>query len=206
AIAIVVCRPAREDDKNRLHGGLLTALLIAVALSYPILFPPAALLVGARLIVELVTQLRGRRPWLHGGVLSPIAALVSSSVVAAVWLSVITSNRVGATMELHDRWTMKVRAATAVIVLAPMLLGVAMSCRALVRRHKEATFALLLTAVGCVVPYVLVELKHPSNEYKFILPAAICLAPFLSIAWERVALRLRTFALPSFAIVTMIFA
>lgn len=206
AIAVVVCRPAGEDGKNRLNGGLLTALLISLPLSYPILFPPGALLVGARLIVELVKQLRGNRDWLHGDVLSPIAALVSSSLVAAIWLNVIASDRVGPTMELHSLWKMKVNAATAVIVLAPMLLGVAMSCRALVRRHKEAIFMLLLTALGCVVPYVLVELKHPSNEYKFILPAAICLAPFLSIAWERVALRLRTFALPSFAIVTMIFA
>lgn len=206
AIAVVVCRPAGDDDKNRLNGGLLTALLIALPLSYPILFPPGALLVGTRLIVELVKQLRGNRHWLHGDVLSPIAALVSSSLVAAIWLNVITTDRVGPTMELHDLWTMKVRAATTVIVLAPMLLGVAMSCLALLRRHKEAAFMLLLTALGCVVPYVLVELEHPSNEYKFILSAAICLAPFLSIAWERVALRLRTFALPSFAIVTMIFA
>jgi len=206
AIAVIVSRPAGEDDKNTLNGSLVTALLIALALSYPILFPPGALLVGARLLVELGKQLRGSNHWSVGDMLRAVAALVSSTLILAIWLNVITIDRVGQSMELHDSWKMKLRAATAIIVLAPMLLGVAMSCRDLVRRHKEATFMLLLTALGCVVPYVLVEIKHPSNEYKFILPAAMCLVPFLSIAWEGVAKRLRTFAVPSFAIVTMIFA
>jgi hypothetical protein len=59
--------------------------------------------------------------------------------------------------------------------------------------------------VSCIL-YVLFDVPWWRNEYKFIFTAAICLAPFPSLALEPLFNRLGRFAVPALAVLTIILA
>jgi len=180
---------ARRADPPRIV--LAGVLLATLAVFYPILWPAAASLAGGAALVLLV------RRWRQPGAVpaAAIAGLVASVAVGAAALvaamQVVTVARgESPTMGLSTPWEMKVKLATAALVLAPLWAGTLAALRPLWRPHTAALAVLGLTTLASLMLYVALDIYHHANEYKFIFVAALMLAPVAGLAVERAGRRM----------------
>jgi hypothetical protein len=128
-------------------------------------------------------------------VLSGIGVLGVIAVAAAV--AAISADRAGSPSIIVVGISYMVqKAATLLVVLAPLLAGVVLASRTMLRDHPYAAGVLLLASLPILAMYVLFDILYWNNEYKFILAAAVCLTPFAAIAAARLLARSGRAALP----------
>jgi hypothetical protein len=101
---------------------------------------------------------------------------------------------------------MKKKTAESIVATFPLLLGLGLGFQRSWRLNWRATMVLVLGALGSCILYVVFYIPHVRNEYKFIFTAAICLAPFPSLALETSMNRLGRRAAVVFACITVILA
>ncbi len=182
-------------------------LLCGLGLVYPVLFPAACALVGARLVV-LVVRCFSHQSTDVGELLGLALALLISGAISFVHLKFLTASRAGAALiTFNDLRLICWRAIESVVVTSPLLAGLAIIAA---RQWRKRQFdPVVVCGLGALVSFSLYStLNIPwwQNEYKFIFAAAVCLAVFPSLALEQVLNRLGRMALPAFGLLTLLLA
>jgi hypothetical protein len=192
ALALIVARPW-----SRISPFLLTAaLLVALAVSYPLLFPVGVLLVAGRATVDAGRHLLRRDAVPGEGVCYPLGTILIGCAAFVAFFSLVTANREGATVLLPTLWSLKIKAATSLVVCGPLALGAVVAFRFLDRDQIERGLVFVLTAIGCLFAYAMFDIQYPANEYKYVFQIGVCLAPLAAIASHRLAARLGRAAVP----------
>jgi hypothetical protein len=195
------------EDYKRYYLTVVGLLLCGLGIIYPVLLPPALAVVGTRAIVPLIQRVpkwpRGAWRELAGFA----AVLVIAGLVTWLWVKFLTGWRTGQTLiNLNDRHFIGYESTITVVVISPLLLGLLLAARRCWRENRNALIILGFGALASCILYVLFDIPWWRNEYKFIFTAAICLAPFPSLALEPIFDRLGRLAIPSFALLTVILA
>ena len=167
---------------------IVVVLLMSVGCLYPLLFPAAAALAGARALVAIVENGALRHLWYRQPVALAAAILVAAA--STLWyLDVVTIDRAGGdTIGISNDFSNIARdAAESAIVIAPLLLALLLVLPRLWRTHRSAVMVCAGGAAGSVLLYCFMYIPHESNEYKYIFTAAVCLAALPGIALEPVA-------------------
>jgi len=185
---------------------LVGLLLCTVGILYPILLPAAAVLIAARVLTSTLTDSAlGTSRWQLRESVGLILVLASVLVVSALHIHFVTRDRIGAPIVLHSIPTAWRFALTTGIVTFPLLIGFGVAVRRGWRERREATLVLACGGFASCAAYVLMEIP-PGAQYKFMFTAAICLAPFPSLALEPVLERLGRMALPALGLVSLMLA
>lgn len=164
-----------------------TLLLVSIGLLYPILFPAACGLIGAAGMVELYETWKQRRRVAAGPVLVWGGVLLVAVAVVLVELNFLAEGRVaGMPMQVSGFGGILRKTLKSFIVFFPLLLGLMLVARRCWNMRRGVTSVLLLGALASAILHIALFLPYWSNEYKFVLTAAICLAPFACLATERV--------------------
>lgn len=170
---------ASIDSANRTRSALVIFLLLAsTGLIYPVLFPASLGLVALHLMYQAAERWLAKSQSTSSGAVPLVAA---SFVSAAVWLGYVVVVRQAhggvPSMMLSDAWSVKVKLATAVIVLAPCLLGLLAAAAPALRTDRRLTLMLVLASLGLTGLTATVDILYYANEYKFIFVVAVCLVP-----------------------------
>lgn len=190
----------RDTEKPLSKSSLLLvgALLLSASLLYPLLCPASLALVGARVLVLIVRRVQRRDSRADSEIATLLLIATVAAVVLAAHVSLVTLDRAGdATLGLSDIRNVMMKAATSVLVLAPLLLGLALSARPLWRAKPDSLAVLVFGALASAGAYVALDIYYWSNEYKYMFTAAICLAPLAAIAFGQVASKVGKAAIPA---------
>ncbi|MCX6043824.1 MAG: hypothetical protein NT075_01830 [Chloroflexi bacterium] len=155
--------------------GILTSLLTALGLIYPILFPIGCLLTGGMLLL-FVTKLAPNLPaytrrqllWMGVGIGFSIASFIG-------FMLFVTQDRTESMVHLSTRHEMLAKSFHVLSALAPLgLVALPYTLKYLWQRQGPVLL-LTATALGLMAMYVIFDLA--ALEYKYILGATIMLAP-----------------------------
>lgn len=155
--------------------GILTALLTALGLIYPILFPIGCLLAGGMLLL-LITKLAPDLPSYTRSQLLGIGLGIGFSIASfLVFMLFVTQDRTTSVAHLSTKHEMLSKSFHVVSALAPLgLVALPFIIKFLWKRNGPV-FLLTATALSLMAMYVLFNLED--LEYKYILGATIMLAP-----------------------------
>jgi hypothetical protein len=154
--------------------GLTIALLVALGLIYPVLFPAGLLLAGCFLFL-LVTRLAGELPPYTRWELARVGFAILFSVLAvAIYLRLVMADRDVATFALSGRGEIRVKAIRYLGAMGPFLLLAALPVIGYIRRRHGPALLLALPVAALSAIYIVVDLTQ--LEYKFVLAATIGLA------------------------------
>jgi len=206
AILYLIIRSwAVENKRNYLL--VIGLLLTGLGLIYPVLLPAACIVVSAKTLFILFRMRSGWDRYDLGEFLGYILVVLVSSVLTFVYIRFLTQVRTGASIvNLHDLRMIRSRLIETIIVTSPLLAGLFLVFLSQWRRNREKLIILGLGACGSAVLYILFDIPWWRNEYKFIFTAAICLAPFLSLALESTFNRFGKIALLTLSLITVILA
>jgi hypothetical protein len=195
------------DGAKRYYLALLGLLLCGLALIYPVLIPPACILIGARGLMLLLRQESGRAAPDVKEVLALGAVTVIGLALTFAYTRFLTQERAGTSLvNLHDLRTIRWRLIESVVVTSPLLLGLVLSLRKMWSEKRGPLMILGLGTLGSVALYSLFDVPWWQNEYKFIFTAAICLAPFAGLALEPLLKKAGTAAVPLLTVLTVVLA
>ena len=169
---------------------LLGSLLVCTGLVYPLLLPAAFAIVGARFLAIWLVGGSGPIEHRRRVAIELVLAVLAGGIVSAVALRFVTESRVtgsGITID-STRWIVT-KAAAASIALCPALVGFALLAREKWRTHRFALVVVTIATLSALALNVLITIPHWRNEYKYVMAAALCLAPFPFIALERLLRR-----------------
>ena len=190
AMALMVIQPwTRENRGERLL--LVGMLLAAMGIMYPLMFPTVLILVAARLAIGIAVAGResGGRDAVE--VFGTAGVVAAAAVACALFVRLVTVDRAaGPALGLSPFWNMKVKAVESVIVLSPLLAGLAIWASRFERTVFRPVAVLILGGLGCIAAYVVIDVYHIANEYKFILAAAMCFTPFAAMGFASLQKRL----------------
>jgi hypothetical protein len=179
-------------------------LLADLAIVYPILMPAALAVVGARAAVALFDRWQARPAWPISQTVGLIAVLAVAAVVTLANTKFVTADVVEPSVRIGALWMMRTKVITTLVVLLPLLLGLAAVVLTRWRSMRDSIVFLGLAAAGSCFCFIVFQLPGFGAEYKFMLTAAACLAPFPALAIEPLMNRLGTRAVPAFAAVTLV--
>jgi len=186
---------------------VMALLLSGVGIVYPILFPAAAAVVGAKLVALLMHGTAAPRLDRYKDILALAVLIGVGGLVTFSYVSFVTAERASGGMVLvSGLYGIKVKAASSVVALSLLLAGLVLSLRRMWSTRRGALTVLVLGALGSATLYAVFILPHVINEYKYIFTAAICLAPFPALALETPLRRLGRWRLPVFALVAIALA
>lgn len=186
---------------------LIGLLLIGLGFIYPVLLPPTLMVIALRGLLILIQKRKQLNLSATGEVIAlGVVALLSLALTVA-YSRFLTEARTGASLiYLHDRYTIIARILESFVVTSPLLAGLALAFWGLWQKKREALVILALGSLGSVILYILFDIPWWRNEYKFIFTAAICLAPFLSLALQPVFTRLSRMAVPVLILAMLVLA
>lgn len=167
------------------------AFLIAMGLIYPIMYPVACAISGAKIISAWFSsdeQERLARVQIASAV---TGALVVSAVATVLYYLLVASGRLhGSGITIESFYGMKVKLVQFTTTLSLLGLGFVVLFLKKWQSHRNAMIVITLSVLGCLVVYDIFILPHWRNEYKYIMAAAIPLAPFGFMALEPLFQRL----------------
>jgi hypothetical protein len=206
AILYLMLKPWPGTDRR--DNTILTGLsLCGIGLIYPVLLPPACALVGARIIWILLDRFKNQKEFSLGEIAGLSLTIGLAGLIAFVNTVFLTLDRASHTIaQFNDLQLMRWRIAETVIVTGPLLIGAAFTLRKFWTEKRLALSVMSMGALASFLLYILFDIPWWRNEYKFIFTAAICLAPFPSLAMEPLMRRLGRWTLPTIAIVTVLVA
>ncbi|MEJ7606227.1 MAG: hypothetical protein WKF37_08150 [Bryobacteraceae bacterium] len=194
----------REPIDFRSAKFLVILILTAgIGVLYPLLFPTVLILLSVKVLILWFARPSGRSEAMQ------LALAMACSVgLAAAHYSFITADRVlPAPITFHSPAGIVRRFVEVGIVVSPLLLGLAIVSRRLARTHGQDLILLILGALGSGLLAALFNIRYFMNEYKFVFASIICLAPFASLAAERIVqTRRKTVALPALALIVVALA
>jgi len=169
---------------------ILTALLIALGLLYPILFPAGCIIVGVLWCLLLLQQFNllaaTTATYSWRSLMAVAAGAIVSVIITFAFLQLITLDGNNAPIHLTLLAAMKeksVQVVTALLLFTPGLLYLV----PVLRRRSAPGLLLVGATIGLMLLYVVADLA--ALEYKYVLAATIVLAP---IGAAGVAYLLRT--------------
>lgn len=173
-----------------LTTGMLTViflLLTGIGLLYPLLFPPACCVIGARALALLVDgrQVRWpavRREWLWWAGLLLIAGALTYGEVRFLTVDRHTAE---STVSLNGKGFGARKLLAALIVTSLFVCGWLFTVRRCWKSRRMATAVLSVAAAASYLLYALFHIPFYDNEYKFVFAAAMCLTVFPGLAVER---------------------
>jgi hypothetical protein len=206
ALAYLTVRSG-EKDLSRTQVVLAGSLLCAIAILYPVLFPAAAAIVVAKVIALIYRRFTLKQPWLDRQVLSLAAILVGVGILELVTVQFLSRHTLPGAISISGVRAIVRKGLTCAVVTSPLLTGLALVVRRYWRQYRSASTVLILSALASFFFYSFFSLRGVGGvDYKFMLTAAICLAPFPSLALQPVMNRLGWKALPAYALVTFFLA
>jgi hypothetical protein len=169
---------------------LLFLLCLGVGLIQPNLFPAVWPLLGAQGI-SLYTHRHDMHQthWWRQVFALGLVLLITTALTFG-YVEFISRDHIGRAFGLFGPISaagmriLALRIITSAIVISPFLLGFLLVFKRCWKQKPDAVVVLGLGAVGSLVPLILLYIPALNNEYKFMFTAAICLAPFPSLAWE----------------------
>ena len=185
AIIYLLVRP------GSLRGEVLTLvgiLLCGIGLFYPLLFPPACGVLGARALADVAEE-EGWKWKAHAREVLALAGLVLlAALLTYLEVHFMTAARDKSVKELMlSPLTGAARKMMGSVVSTALLLaGVALSLRPLWKAQRRGALFLLSSAAASYLLYVVFYIPFYENEHKFIFTVAMCLAVFPAIALERI--------------------
>jgi hypothetical protein len=165
-------------------------LLAGTGLLYPLLFPPACAVFGAKMLVLFLEQRKTPAAALRR--LFPLG-LVLMLTLAACYGEVKfiqQARQIGPAFVLSAASAFARKAVVSLIAMSVLLLGLAAVFRQCRARQPGATAFLLTGALACAFLHSLLYILYWDNEYKFVYISAMCLAPFPALATEHIWKRL----------------
>ncbi len=191
------------------HLILLCALLSGIGIIYPILFVPAALVIGAMALTPFLNGIKPLKADRFRQSFPLFAVLLIAGLITFANLNFLTVDRVtGAirfpslTYEYAKYTLLKIHGSVVAVIL--LLAAFGFVFRKYWREKRNAAFILTIGAFGSLLMNIFLELPYWGNEYKFMFTAAICLAPFSALAIEPILERLKQKAVLVFALVTLV--
>ena len=168
----------------------LCLLVSGVGLLYPLLFPPACGILGAKALALLLENRKARaHPRLAYQKLLPLVAvlLIATLATYAEVKFLEHSRGVTASPVLLSAFQSGVRkAVVSAVATSVLLLGLAFVLRECWSAKQSATVVLLAGALASYLLHAAFYIPYFDNEYKFILVISLCLAPFPALAVERI--------------------
>ncbi len=157
---------------------ILTALLVALGLLYPILFPAGCLIVGVLWLLLLLQQFDLLAPTTARYSWRSLIALALGGIVSVVitfgFLQLVTVDGGNAPIHLTALSAMKEKSVQVVVALLLFIPGL-LYLVSVLRRRSAPGLLLFGATVGLMALYVVADLA--ALEYKYVLAATIVLAP-----------------------------
>jgi hypothetical protein len=164
-------------------------LYCGIGLLYPLLFPSATCVIGARALAPLLE--RGwqakwpalRRDWLLWAGLILAASALTYGEIRFLTLDRHTAERA---VSLSGRGFAERKLIEALTVTSLLCCGWLLTLRGCWKSRKISTATLSIAAAANYLLYAVFHIPFYDNEYKFVFAAAMCLAVFPGIAVERI--------------------
>jgi len=185
-----------RQSSGRYHLVLAGVLLCGIGVIYPILFPVAFALVAAHAGAILLLERRTPHKIARRQMGTLLATLLVPALLATAHLKFITHERMTSELVLSGWRSLLSKAVACALATSPLLVGLYFAFRKCWETQRGATIVLLSGAIVSLLLNMVVTLPYWNNEYKFMFPAAICLAPFPALALEAFRERLGRLALP----------
>jgi hypothetical protein len=177
-------------------GTLEGSLLLALGVVYPILFPVALLLAGSQVLLILTRWARDVRPFARREIGQLVLGVgLAAAAFVPLYLFYTAGTQGVSPLSLAGRQT---KTWQTILALLPFwVLALPAAVRA-VRSREGATTLFLWTAVCSALMYIVINLGE--LEYKYVLTAALLLAPAAALTVDRFSLRFPRLAwLPALA-------
>lgn len=182
-VAVLLCRK-RSASLLWLYPLLLTS----VGLIYPPIFPPAVGLSGFLMLLALLSDAQGERR-LRGGEFFALAlGVLLAAFVGFGYYSLLSSGNARSVAELADVSGMLRRAMYSAMVFAPLAIPACWPAWRALREKQRAILLLVAGTLAAVGMNIALRLAN-GIEYKFVLCAAICLAPLTAAGLDPVTAR-----------------
>jgi len=183
SLVFFISRGWGDAASSRDHHVMIAILLAGTGVIYPLLLPTAFAVAGSRLLLP------GSMPWTSGRAWREraglLVALLLSAVVTYLYIRFVTQERVtGTGIGISTWWGFKKKAVESLIVLLPLLAGLAVAWLRSQEMQRLVAGRLAVGGLGICFLYAFFHIPNIDNEYKFMFAAALCLAPFPVIAME----------------------
>ncbi len=191
------------------HLILLCALLSGIGIIYPILFVPAALIVGALALTPFLNGIKPLQADRFRQSFPLFAVLFIAGLITFANLNFLTVDRVTGAIRFpsftyeYAKYTL-LKSHGSVVAISLLAAAFIFVFRKYWREKRNAVFILAIGAIGSLLMNIFLELPYWGNEYKFMFTAAICLAPFTALAIEPLFERLEQKAVLVFVIITIL--
>jgi hypothetical protein len=204
AILYLLIKSWPENYKSY-YIAVIGLLLCGIGIIYPVLLPPACAVIGGRVIAMVLSSWTERSPLSSKEIFGLAVTVVVAGVVTYANTKFLTADRTSSSLiHLHTIQFIRWRAAESIVVTVPLLAGLVLVFAKLWKGNRNALIILGSGALASFVLYIFFDIPWWRNEYKFIFTAAICLAPFPSLAMQR--LSTNKWALPTLTICTLTLA
>lgn len=206
AIIYLLLRKWPESSRKGYYA-LIAILMTGLCLIYPVLMPAAALVIGGRMLLDLIHWVKARDRSSMEEFLVLVVVCVFSLALTYLYSRFLTGARSSASLfSVHEPRILFYRTLESIVVTSPLLVGMLIAFRRVLRSHPDSLTILGLGYLGCMFAYTAFDIPWWHNEYKYVLTAAICIAPFLGLALEPVFSRLGRFAIPALFVITLLMA
>lgn len=171
-------------------SAVASILLGGLGLIYPIVFPAAALLVLCLIARMFFARLYGRLEFGRSEIVALMCGFLVAVILTAGFVITVFADRVQAPFRIGSLRGVLSRLIDATVVFGPLAIPVLLVARASNPRRKPGCLVLLGGFLAAVMLNGVLRMEG-RNEYKFILCAAICLAPLTGVGLDPVMRRLR---------------
>lgn len=183
AAAFLMLSESQEAPGRRYRHCVIGLLAISLSLAYPILSPALLGLLGAYFLVTLFD--RGMAaPEKRIRLAEIVVVTIVSTLVTFAYITLLATDRVDSTVTLSALDYNALKTGRALIVLSPLLIGLAIAFRFTASRNRRGVLLLSLAALASAFLHSVFSLAGGDNEYKYIFTAAICLSAFPAIAMQ----------------------
>jgi hypothetical protein len=196
------------DSLTRSYLTVICLLLCSLGIIYPILFPPAFVVIGARILVILSDKYGLQQAGRYRQIVWLGLVLLVAGLLTSIHFQIVTQDRVTGGMQFSRMTSAARKAVESVVVTLPLLAGLGVMWSKSWRAKRGPTIILISGALVSYILYATIRIgpQGIESQYKFIFTAAICLTPFLTLALEPFWNRLGRWALPTFAVISLILA
>lgn len=159
--------------------GLTVALLVGLALIYPVLFPAGLIIAGCFLFLTIARLPKALPEYTRWEIARLGFAILFSVIMVSLYLGLITADRDAATFARSGREDIQTKAVRFLGAMGPFMVMAALPLIGFIRRRHGPALLLALSALALSAAYIIIDLTQ--LEYKYVLAATICLA-FLAAA------------------------
>lgn len=167
---------------------LIALLLAGIGLFYPLLFPSACGVLGAKAIALLTENRNGRWTLLYKEWLSLAIILCLATSVTFVQLQFLSSDKphTNSLIQLSTLSNAARKTFESLIATSLLLAGLTFSFRGCWNSRRAGAVFLFAGALANYLLHSVFHILAYDNEYKFIFVVAMCLTVFPALAVERI--------------------